>query len=68
MAALCYCCAIAILEVSEFQQLPHGAITPQYNIWISLSARGLGSCVRIPIEVWISVCVCVVLCVDSVLA
>jgi hypothetical protein len=29
-AALCYCCAIAFLEVSDFYQLPHGAITPQY--------------------------------------
>jgi hypothetical protein len=29
-AAHRYCCAIAFLEVSEFQQLPHGAITPQY--------------------------------------
>jgi hypothetical protein len=29
-AALRYCCAIAFLEVSEFQWLPHGAITPQY--------------------------------------
>jgi hypothetical protein len=30
-AALRYCCAIAFLEVSEFYQLPHGAITPQYQ-------------------------------------
>jgi hypothetical protein len=29
-AALCYCCAIAFLEVSEFYHLPHGVITPQY--------------------------------------
>jgi hypothetical protein len=29
-AALRYCCAFAFLEVSEFYQLPHGAITPQY--------------------------------------
>jgi hypothetical protein len=29
-AALHYCYAIAFLEVSEFQQLLHGAITPQY--------------------------------------
>jgi hypothetical protein len=29
-AALRYCCAIAFLYVSEFQQLPHGAITPHY--------------------------------------
>jgi hypothetical protein len=28
--ALRYCCAIAFLEVSEFYQLPHGAIAPQY--------------------------------------
>jgi hypothetical protein len=37
MAALRYCCAIAFLEVSEFQQLPHGAITPQYlSLWMKL--------------------------------
>jgi hypothetical protein len=29
-AALHYCCAITLLEVSEFYQLPHGALTPQY--------------------------------------
>jgi hypothetical protein len=29
-AVLCYCCAIAFLEVSEFYQLPHGVIRPQY--------------------------------------
>jgi hypothetical protein len=29
-AVLRYCCAIEFLEVSEFYQLPHGAITPQY--------------------------------------
>jgi hypothetical protein len=28
--ALRYCCAITFLEVSEFQQLLLGAITPQY--------------------------------------
>jgi hypothetical protein len=27
---LCYCCAIAFLEVSECYHLPHWAITPQY--------------------------------------
>jgi hypothetical protein len=31
--ALRYCCPIASFEVSEFQQLPHGAITPQYHTW-----------------------------------
>jgi hypothetical protein len=31
-AALRYCCKNALLEVSEFQQLPHGAITPQYEL------------------------------------
>jgi hypothetical protein len=30
VAVLRYCYAIAFLEVSEFQQLPHGAITPHY--------------------------------------
>jgi hypothetical protein len=30
VAALRYCCAIVFLEVSEFYQLPHGAIMPQY--------------------------------------
>jgi hypothetical protein len=38
-AALRYCCAIAFLEVSEFQQLPHGAITPQFviiTVWLSI--------------------------------
>jgi hypothetical protein len=28
--ALRYCCAVAFFEVSDFQQLPHRAITPQY--------------------------------------
>jgi hypothetical protein len=31
VAALRYCCAIAFLEVSGFQELPHEAITPQYH-------------------------------------
>jgi hypothetical protein len=31
LAALRYCCAIAFLAVSEFQQLPHGEITPRYK-------------------------------------
>jgi hypothetical protein len=31
VAALHYCCAIAFLEVSDFYQLPHGAITPHYK-------------------------------------
>jgi hypothetical protein len=31
-AALRYCRAVAFLEISEFQQLPHGAITPQYYL------------------------------------
>jgi hypothetical protein len=30
--ALHYCCAIAFLEVSAFQQLPHGVNTPQYEV------------------------------------
>jgi hypothetical protein len=29
MAALHYCCAITFLEVSEFYEFLHGAITPQ---------------------------------------
>jgi hypothetical protein len=32
-AALRYCCAIAFLDVSEFYQLPHGAITTQYILF-----------------------------------
>jgi hypothetical protein len=32
-AALRYWCAIAFLEVPEFQQLLHGAITPQYIVY-----------------------------------
>jgi hypothetical protein len=38
-AALRYCCAILFFKVSEFQQLPHGAITPQYQ---NVSQRNLG--------------------------
>jgi hypothetical protein len=43
-AALRYCCAIAFLEVSEFQQLPHGAITPHlYTGWFKRSYPHLRS-------------------------
>jgi hypothetical protein len=38
-AALRYRCTVAFLEVSEFQQLPHGAITPQYFYLFSSAQR-----------------------------
>jgi hypothetical protein len=34
-AVLHYCCAIAFLEVSEFRQLSHGAITPHCSHLVS---------------------------------
>jgi hypothetical protein len=49
-AALRYCCTIAFLEVSEFQQLPRGAITSQYKCIKLISVHAFTCFVSKPTE------------------
>jgi hypothetical protein len=62
-AALHYCCAIAFLEVSEFYQLPHGAITSQYVCMHVFMYLCLTCMCYVYVCIYIYECLCIYICI-----